>query len=59
MKSYEVEISENLRKIVTIEARNDDEAISNVREAWKRSEYVLDAGDFLEVGFEIVCVTHS
>ena len=59
MKSYEVEITETLRRTVTVEARDYDEAISNVREAWRRSEYVLDADDFLEAGFEIVSVTHS
>lgn len=59
MKSYEVEITETLRRTVTVEARDYDEAIDKVREAWRRSEYVLDADDFLEAGFEIVGVTHS
>ena len=59
MKSYEVEITETLRRTVTVEARNYDEAISKIREAWRRSEYVLDADDFLEAGFEIVSVTLS
>ena len=59
MKSYEVEITETLRRTVTVEARDYDEAISKVRNAWRRSEYVLDADDFLEAGFEIVGVTHS
>ena len=59
MKSYEVEITETLRRTVTVEARNYDDAISKVRNAWRRSEYVLDADDFLEAGFEIVGVTHS
>ena len=51
MKFYKVE--------VTVEARDYDEAISKVREAWRQSEYVLDADDFLEAGFEIVGVKHS
>ena len=59
MKSYNVEITETLRRTVTVEARDYDEAISKVRNAWRRSEYVLDADDFLEAGFEIVGVTHS
>ncbi len=59
MKSYEVEITETLRRTVTVEVRDYDEAIDKVREAWRRSEYVLDADDFLEAGFEIVGVTHS
>ena len=59
MKSYKVEITETLRRTVTVEARDYDEAISKVREAWRRSEYVLDADDFLEAGFEIIGVKYS
>ena len=58
MKSYEVEITETLRKTVTVEAHDYDEAISKVRNAWRRSEYVFDADDFLEAGFEIVGVKY-
>ena len=59
MKSYNVEITETLRRTVTVEARDYDEAIDKVRNAWRRSEYVLDADDFLEAGFEFGGVAHS
>ncbi len=59
MKSYEVEITETMRRTVTVESRDYDEAIDKVREAWRRSEYILDADDFLEACFEIVGVAHS
>ena len=59
MKSYNVEITETLRRTVNGEARDYDDAIGKVREAWRRSEIVLDADDFLEVGFETVGVAHS
>ena len=59
MKSFNVEITETLRRTVTVDARDYDEAISKVREAWRRSEIVLDADDFLEAGFEVVGVAHS
>ena len=59
MKSYKVEITETLRRTVNIEAHDYDEALCKVREAWRRSEIVLDADDFMEAGFEIVGVTHS
>lgn len=59
MKSYNVEITETLRRTVTVEAHDYDEAIDKVREAWKKSEFVLDADDFLEAGFEVAGVTHS
>ena len=59
MKSYEVQITETLRRSVNIEAHDYDEAICKVREAWRRSEIVLDADDFLEAGFEVVSVSKS
>ena len=59
MKSYKVEITETLRRTVAVDAMDYDEAISKVSEAWRRSEYVLDADDFLEAGFEIVGVVHK
>ena len=59
MKSYNVEITETLRRTVTVEAHDYDEAIDKVREAWKKSEFVLDADDFLEAGFEVAGVAHS
>ena len=59
MKSYNVEITETLRRTVTVDTHDYDEAIDKVREAWRRSEYVLDADDFLEAGFEIVGVKYS
>ena len=59
MKSYKVEITETLRRTVTVEAHDYDDAISKVRNAWRRSEYVLDADDFLEAGFEIIGVKYS
>ena len=59
MKSYDVEITEPLRRTVTVEAHDYDEAIDKVHNAWRRSEIVLDADDFLEAGFEIVGVAHS
>ena len=59
MKFYTVEITETLRRTINVEARDYDEAINKVREAWRRSEIVLDADDFLEAGFETVGVAHS
>ncbi len=59
MKSYKVEITETLRRTVNVEARDYDDAIGKVREAWRKSEIVLDADDFLEAGFEIVGIQYS
>ncbi len=54
MKKFTVEITETLRKSVTVEAYDERDAYSKVREAWKKCEYVLDADDFLEAGFQIM-----
>ena len=59
MKFYTVEITETLHRTVNVEARDYDDAINKVREAWRRSEIVLDADDFLEAGFEIVGIQYS
>ena len=59
MKSFNVEITETLRRTVIVEARGYDEAINKVSKAWRKSEYVLYADDFLEAGFEVVSVTYS
>ncbi len=59
MKFYTVEITETLRRTVNVEARDYDDAINKVREAWRRSKIVLDADDFLEAGFEIVGIQYS
>lgn len=59
MKSYKVEITETLRRTVNVEAHDYDEALSKVREVWRRSEYVLSTDDFLEAGFEVIGVAQS
>ena len=43
-------------RTVTVEAYDEQEAYNKVREAWIRSEYVLNADDFLEAGFEVTGV---
>lgn len=54
MKTFTVEITETLRKSVTVEAYDERDAYNKVREAWKKCEYVLDADDFLEAGFQVM-----
>ncbi len=59
MKVFNVEITETLRREVTVKAHNEREAYNKVREAWKRSEYVLNAEDFLEAGFEVIGIVRT
>ena len=56
VKVFSVEITETLRRTVTVEAYDEQEAYNKVREAWIKSEYVLNADDFLEAGFEVTGV---
>lgn len=58
MKKFNVEITETLRKNVVVEAFDDREAEEKVRNAWRKSEYILDADDFLEAGFMVMGIAH-
>lgn len=51
-EEYSVTITEISKKTVTVEAESQAEAEQKVNEAWHNSEYILDADDFVEVGFE-------
>lgn len=52
MNEYKVTITETLKKDVYIEAENQAEAEQKAFDAWRNSEYILDAGDFVDVNFE-------
>ena len=59
LKKFNVEITETLRKNVVVEAFDDREAEEKVRNAWRKSEYILDADDFLEAGFMVMGIAHQ
>ncbi len=50
-KTYNVEITETLKRVVPIEAESAEEARQIVSEGWKASEYVLYPEDFEDVEF--------
>ena len=54
MNEHKVEIHETSSRIVSVNAENGDDAVDNVREAYKAGEHVLDSSDFQDVSFEIV-----
>ena len=58
MKKFNVEITETLRRNVVVEAFDEREAEEKVRNAWRKSEYILDADDFLEAGFMVMGIAH-
>ena len=51
MKEYRVSITETLRMTVTVEAESMLEAEQKVSDAWRDSEYILDADNFTGVDF--------
>lgn len=51
MREFDVTITETLKKTVTVEAENREEAEQLVSDRWHRSDYILDAEDFEGVTF--------
>ena len=52
-KMYKVLITETLQKTVLVEAETEQEAHRRVSDAWKNSEYILDADSFQGVEFHV------
>ena len=52
-KTYKVLITETLQKKVLVEAETEEEAHRRVSDAWKNSEYILDAEAFQGVEFHV------
>lgn len=51
MKEFDVKITETLEKVVTVQAESQQEAEQKVSDAWKESEYILGAEDFVGAEF--------
>ena len=54
MNEYKVEIHETSSRIVVVNAKDEDAAVDEVREAYEAGEHVLDWNDFQDVEFEII-----
>lgn len=54
MKKFTVEITETLQRQIEVEAADENEAISKVKEMYRNEEVVLDAGDYIDTEFNIV-----
>lgn len=52
MEIFKIEIQEFLSRIIEIEAKNIDEAISTVKQMYQNEEIVLDSGDFVSTDIE-------
>ena len=53
MKNFQVEICETFIKIVSVEAKNEQEALKLVRNDYDNKKIVLD-NDFFDVDFNII-----
>lgn len=53
METFKIEVQEFLSRIIEIEAKSADEAISKVREMYRNEEIVLDSDDYVTTEIEI------
>ena len=59
MKVFHVAVNETLSRTISVQADNPNDAFLIVRNAWRNSEFVLDAGDFFDVDFNVVGISQS
>ena len=57
MKNYFIEIKETLKRVVSIEAENLEEAFEKVEDEYNNEEIVLSACDFDGVSFQNYKIT--
>ena len=53
-KMYRVAVTELLRKVVVVEAKNEAEAHRRANDAWQNGEYLLDGRDFDGAEFHVL-----
>ena len=53
MKKYDVEITETLSRVLEIEAENENDAISKVKEMYRKEKIVLDYNDYIDTEIDI------
>ena len=51
---YRVEIEETLKKTVSVEAANKDEAIDKVTDSYYKTDIILDDSDYADVKFKCI-----
>ena len=53
MKKYSIEVLEVLSRIVEVEASDEEDAIKQVRQKYRKCEIVLDDSDYKETEFGV------
>tara|TARA_Y100000389_G_scaffold137432_1_gene134996 strand:+ start:2494 stop:2667 length:174 start_codon:yes stop_codon:yes gene_type:complete len=54
MKNFNIEITETLQRQIEVSAKDQDDAIDQVRKMYSNEEIVLDSEDFMD--FDIECI---
>ncbi len=54
MKKYKVEITEYLQKTIEIDAKDENEAYSKVKEMYDDEEIVLSSDDFIDKDIKVI-----
>ena len=54
MRKYNIEVTEWLTRVVTVEAESAEDAIEKVEFDYNNEDLVLDADDFFDVAFEVL-----
>jgi len=52
MKNYNIEVTEVLSRVVSIKAKNEDEAYFKIKKMYQNEEIVLDASDYIDTEFK-------
>ena len=53
MSKYQVEINKTLSRIIEVEAENENNAVSKIKDLYRQEKIVLDSNDFLDTKIEI------
>ena len=53
MSKYQVEINETLSRIIEVEAENESDAVSKIKDLYKQEKIVLDSNDCIDTKIEI------
>ena len=53
MQKYQVEIDETLSRIIEVEAENENDAVSKIKDLYRQEKIVLDSNDYLDTEIEI------
>ena len=52
MKDYNIEVTEVLSRVVSINAENEDEAYFKVKKMYQQEKIVLDDSDYIDTEFK-------